>query len=291
MPRRSMESLTLEAQQIVSEIDRLESSVVLLYFRLWTVCLQSPQPSRLKKIVGKDKYYRARKVYLYFGGNEEAARNCRDSLRGILASISKATTASDEEEGELPVSRSDEYYTPDEATDLICPYLPKGKVIWECAWGLGHMARYLRSEGHAVVGAVGVDFLKDNLDCDIIVTNPPFSLKTEFLHRAYQIGKPFAFLLPADALVGLDRHPLFREKGIQLLVPSRRIQYIFDSDSHCGFNSVWFCWSLLPQDVVFANMKPHGTLSKAMRKADNKPFLSQSFLSQQHHEQSQRRVS
>ena len=31
---------------------------------------------------------------------------------------------------------------------------------------------------------------------DCIITNPPFSLKQEFLQRCYELGKPFALLLP-----------------------------------------------------------------------------------------------
>lgn len=71
--------------------------------------------------------------------------------------------------------QSDEYYTPDNAIALLLPYLPKGKVIGEVAWGQGHIARYLQSHGHTVVGGPDKDFLTDAIEAQIYVTNPPFS--------------------------------------------------------------------------------------------------------------------
>ncbi len=151
---------------------------------------------------------------------------------------------------------SDEYYTPDNATAILLPYLPKGKV-WEFAWGLGHMARCLQSHGHSVVGDRDSDFLTESFDANVLVTNPPFSKKDAFLERAYSIGKPFAMLLPADTLVGLERYPLFAQHGLQLLIPNRRVHYI-DADgrkTNTNFNSFWLCWKLLPQDIVFAELR------------------------------------
>jgi hypothetical protein len=71
--------------------------------------------------------------------------------------------------------KKDERYTPDCATALIVPYLPKGATIWEAAWGKGHMARYLQSQGYTVVGKPKMNFLTaDPPRHDIICTNPPF---------------------------------------------------------------------------------------------------------------------
>ena len=148
----------------------------------------------------------------------------------------------------------DEYYTPDNATAMLLPYLPKGKTIWECAWGLGHMARCLQSHGHTVVGDPNLDFLTEYIEAELSVTNPPFSKKDAFLERAYSLGKPFAMLLPADSLVGLERYPLFSKHGIQLLIPNRRFQFICDKNSSANFNTFWCCWKLLPRDIVFAEL-------------------------------------
>ena len=151
---------------------------------------------------------------------------------------------------------SDEFYTPLNAINMLLPYLPKYKLIWEAAWGKGHIAAVLQSRGFKVTGRAGLDFFHEDLKCDLIVTNPPYSMKNEFLQRAYELNKPFALLLPADALVGLKRYPLYAKYGLQLLIPNRRIQYISADPAHksANFNSAWFCWKLLPNDVRFASI-------------------------------------
>ncbi|HYH02973.1 MAG TPA: class I SAM-dependent methyltransferase, partial [Bacillota bacterium] len=94
----------------------------------------------------------------------------------------------------------DDFQTPPQAVAPLLPYLNKDWVIWECAAGKGYVAEYLKSKGYAVISTdikKGKDFLKyapEKFDC--IITNPPYSLKQEFLQRAFELGKPFAFLLP-----------------------------------------------------------------------------------------------
>ncbi len=151
----------------------------------------------------------------------------------------------------------DEFYTPDAATALLLPYLPKGKVIWENAWGMGHIARFLQSRGHPVVGGPDVDFLTENVEASsILVTNPPYSKKKEFLRRAFVIGKPFAMLMAANTLVGVERYPLFSKHGLQLLIPDKRINFICAAKSSAFFNAIWYCWKLLPQDIRFGELTP-----------------------------------
>ncbi len=150
----------------------------------------------------------------------------------------------------------DEFYTPEYAVRPLLPYLPSNQVIWECAWGTGELAGHLRAAGHHVVGCAGMDFLKElPLQWDIMVTNPPYSHKNAFLDRAYSLGKPFAFLLPVESLGG-GRVRLYRQHGIELLVPSKRINFY---DAHgqanaASFPTAWFCWNLLPSPLIFVEV-------------------------------------
>jgi hypothetical protein len=121
----------------------------------------------------------------------------------------------------------DLFYTPNYATDLIVPFL-HGK-LWECAAGEGHMVRRLRYRGFDVVGTElrdGFNFLehKPNFEFDMIITNPPFSLKEEFYDRCMSYGKPFALLVPVDVCQWNLR--AVNNDGAQWLIPTRRIDYI-----------------------------------------------------------------
>jgi len=89
---------------------------------------------------------------------------------------------------------SDEFGTPKYAVDILLPYLKYFRIIWEPAKGKGLLVNHLREYDFNVIPTE--DFLNtEMLDFDCIVTNPPFSLKDEFLKRCYELGKPFALLM------------------------------------------------------------------------------------------------
>lgn len=158
--------------------------------------------------------------------------------------------------------RSDEFQTPAAAADVVFPFLKKGWSIYECAWGGGSLARHLRVKGFQVVGEEFKDFLdkkhalsKNKFSC--ILSNPPYSLKEEFLQRCYEIGKPFALLMPLTALEGKRRGALYKKYGIQLIIPNKRINFITPSGqgSGCWFQTAWFCWKMnLPKDLMFVEV-------------------------------------
>jgi len=167
---------------------------------------------------------------------------------------------------------ADDFQTPGYAIDWLMPFLDKRMSIWEPACGKGNLVRAFETAGMLdVVGTdilTGDDFLQAP-ECPegrkiyntYIITNPPFSgtNKLAFIERCYYFGCSFALLMPFGALEGIKRQALYREHGIQLLVPPRRI--VFETPS--GKKSspwqahAWFCWKLnLPSDLFFAEELP-----------------------------------
>jgi len=74
---------------------------------------------------------------------------------------------------------TDEMFTPDYALEPLVPFLDKSKVIWECAYGDGALAKHLKKRGFKVVGC-GKDFMKTIEEYDIIITNPLIQIKKVF---------------------------------------------------------------------------------------------------------------
>ena len=126
---------------------------------------------------------------------------------------------------------NDEFYTPSIAVEMILPYIPYHvSRIWECtAIKESKIVQVLRDAGYSVISTHidnGFDFLKhEPADYDLIVTNPPYSIKEDFLLRAFALKKPFMFLFPITTLEGVKRHKMFRENGIQLLIPDMRFNF------------------------------------------------------------------
>lgn len=133
-------------------------------------------------------------------------------------------------------------------------------MIWEPAEGKGNLTKALRKMGFKVIGSDildGRDFLKwQPKKWDVIVTNPPYSLRYEFIERAYELGKPWAMLMTLTTLEG-KRQRLFRKYGIQLLLFDKRINFETPSGRGSGawFPVAWFCWKLLPKDIIFTKVK------------------------------------
>ena len=160
----------------------------------------------------------------------------------------------------------DDFQTPAEALEVLLPYLKKEWIIWECAEGKGNLTRELKEKGFGVIGSDilnGVDFLFDSdgiaQQSSCIITNPPYSKKEEFIERCYQLGKPFALLMPLTALEGQKRQAYYQKYGMQLILLNRRINFETPSGNGGGswFATAWFTFGLnLPKDIMFAQLPP-----------------------------------
>jgi len=152
--------------------------------------------------------------------------------------------------------RPDNFQTPKEAFEYLRPYLDPTWRIWECAWGEGHLFTHIKEAGFEVVGSDKEhDFLKaPPKECDCIITNPPYSLKDEFIARCYELGKPFALLMPLTGLEGIKRQALYKKNGISLIIPNKRINFKTPTGKGSGswFMTAWFCWKLpLKRQLTF----------------------------------------
>jgi hypothetical protein len=154
----------------------------------------------------------------------------------------------------------DDFQTPPYAVKPLIPYLNRNWVIWECAEGQGYLSGALKSAGFKVISTgIEFDFLKGipNFHFDAIVTNPPYSLKDEFIEKAFSYNKPLALLLPLTALEGKRRQEIYKKYGIQLLILNKRINFITPSGKGSGswFATMWLTHGLnLPKDITFAEI-------------------------------------
>ena len=146
---------------------------------------------------------------------------------------------------------SNDFQTPPYALTPLYPFLSKEWIIWECASGRGNIVRALEKKGYSVIPSdvlTGQDFLhwQPEAHWDCIVTNPPYSIKQEFLERCYALGKPFALLLPLTTFETAKRQALFRRYGLEVIFFPNRIN--FETPSGKGesswFATAWFCYRL-----------------------------------------------
>lgn len=157
--------------------------------------------------------------------------------------------------GYMKNKKNDEFYTPREAVYPLLKYLDKTKTYWECTdFGDSNIRKVLVENGYKVIATRKdeFDFLKDDplFKFDVIITNPPYSIKNAFLKRCYELGKPFALLLPITALEGKERGKLYKEKGIELVVLDKRINFMKEK-KNVWFNTSWFCHRICNKQLNF----------------------------------------
>lgn len=150
------------------------------------------------------------------------------------------------------VGHSSSVQTPPIALLPLYPYLKKEWVIWECASGKGNLVTDLLNHGYKVKWS---DIERDPKEdffvfsplkgYDCIVTNPPYDIKDKFIKRAYELGKPWAFLMPVESLGGARRQKMYRQYGLEVIFMDKRINFEMpNGGSSAWFPVAWFTFGL-----------------------------------------------
>jgi len=150
-----------------------------------------------------------------------------------------------------------EYYTPNWVWDLLKPFIPKDKVIWEAfrneSVASTASADYLRQIGFDVVNPL-CDFFENNY-ADIVVSNPPYNVKQLVLERLILLEKPFLLILPNIILNSCYFIKLAKiNSEIQIIILPKRVDFIKPSSekSKSTFHTLVVCYKLnLPDRIIF----------------------------------------
>lgn len=130
----------------------------------------------------------------------------------------------------------DYYATDPRAVEMLLELEQFAPVIWEPAYGEGHISKVLQAHGYEVISTdliyrgfgdpEPLDFLKETLE-DFegdIVTNPPYSMGLEFVQRAIESVRPggkVAMFLKVQFLEGQKRGEFFSKTPPRTVYVSR----------------------------------------------------------------------
>lgn len=166
---------------------------------------------------------------------------------------------------ELEREEFDYYATEPKAMELLLNEEKFSESVWECAVGGGHLADVLKENGYKVICSDIVDRgypnteIKNFLDCSLtnvdadIITNPPYSLATEFVEKAMEVvgeGHKVAMFLRLAFLEGKKRKELFKKYPPKYVyVASGRLQCArngefdkYKKGSGTALAHAWFVW-------------------------------------------------
>lgn len=163
-------------------------------------------------------------------------------------------------------SGNDEFYTPNYAIKPLLKYLKANSIIW-CPFDTeeSNYVKLLQENGHTVIYShikTGTDFFNcETPKCDYIISNPPYSLKTEVFEKLFSLKIPFAMLV---GVVGLfeskKRFELFKTNSFEIMYFNKRISYFKNySDQKPSlnppFSSVYITYNILPNKITFEEIE------------------------------------
>ena len=152
--------------------------------------------------------------------------------------------------------QDNEYNTTLEMWEMIKHLLPTDKILFEAFlkdnWS-SKSAIHLRELGFKVVGDQTIDFFGELPEYDIIVSNPPYSIKKRIFKRLSVLDKPFILILPISTITKQFVRVLERDK-LQLIIPNKRLQFekACEPLKRCWFDCAFLCYKLgLDKDITF----------------------------------------
>lgn len=156
---------------------------------------------------------------------------------------------------------NDEYYTPKFVIEPLIPFIKKFKRVW-CPFDTNNsnFISVLKDNGFEVINTSReLDFFTNAIDCDVIISNPPFSLKLNVLQRLYDLKKPFAFLLPMTILNYNEINKFFLDKRLELIIYDKKVSFNGKTSS---FNTSWFCNGINENQITFLEISKNGSSKK-----------------------------
>ena len=164
---------------------------------------------------------------------------------------------------QLAWSKNDEFYTPDYAVLPILKYIKPNSVIW-CPFDLpeSNFVKILTQNSHRVHASHIIDWkdfflMEPPSGTQYIISNPPYSRKTEVLERLFSLKIPFAMLVGLSGLFeSQKRFDMFRVNQFEIMYLNRRVSYLDTQWSKMAsinppFPSVYICSRFLPEKIVF----------------------------------------
>lgn len=153
----------------------------------------------------------------------------------------------------IQFNKNDDWNTPRDVWESIAHLLPKDKIIWECFYSDGKSGEYLSDLGFKVEHHK-IDFFNDPpFEYDLLVSNPPYSMKPKVFKRLAEIDKPFIMLVPVSTMTKKFLKTYFQDK-IQIIIPKSRIHFIKNDvqTKASWFDTCFVCFKMnLEKDIIF----------------------------------------
>jgi len=164
--------------------------------------------------------------------------------------------------------KNDECYTYRYAVEPLLEFLKpfQNKKIW-CPFDTeeSEFVKVFKEYGYDVVYShisTGQDFYRYEPESfDLVISNPPFTNKTDMFKRVLSFNKPFAILMSVLYLNDGTPYKLFKDIDLQLLLFPSRMTFKGQEKNKINFMSCYFCKDFLPKQIMFREFTNTSQLS------------------------------
>ena len=142
--------------------------------------------------------------------------------------------------------KRDDYTTPKEAFEFIFKHIPRDKIVYDPFFCEGDSGKFMKELGINCIHEDS-DFFTNDISFDIIVTNPPYSIKKKVIDKCLSLKKPFALLLPVETIERLYLHNV----QFTLLIPKKRYSFKY-GNGNPPFKTCWFLFGFnLSKQIIY----------------------------------------
>ena len=127
---------------------------------------------------------------------------------------------------------SDEWYTPkflvDKCIDILDCKNSKKHILLPFDSEKSLFVEQLQKTPNEITFGIREFIDADNYDCDIILTNPPFSIKEKVFEKCLKYKKDFALIMPETFVFSVGFYNLLEKYNFKykLYVPKQRVYFI-----------------------------------------------------------------
>ena len=155
-------------------------------------------------------------------------------------------------------AKTDDYNTSKSAYNLIKEFVPKGITLYDPFFNDGACKQYMQDvfSSCKVIHEDKDAFSWFPEGVDMVITNPPFSIKYQVLSWLVDKDIPFMCLLPLTTIATIKFSKVKNSDQIQFITGSTRIKYEREgTKGAANFESAWFCYKMnLPKDILIKSM-------------------------------------
>jgi len=151
---------------------------------------------------------------------------------------------------------SDDYETTEAIWKHIIPFVSLDETIYEPFYCSGKSKEILEGLGYTDVIHEKEDFFTSyhKYNYDVIISNPPYSIKKKIFDKLREIDKKFIMIVPVSVITKQYFMENFKDTDITILIPPKRMQFN-KSDlelSRCCFDTIFVCYKFnLGKQIIY----------------------------------------